>query len=187
LTYRGQTLGRTPGEYLFLLGIGDSVVVRLEGYQSKTIHLDKLYDYGTELFLSLEPISADIGFDDLQTYHYTSPIRKVLSKDLLICLGAGAGLLAGGAHFNHQADRHYDRYLQLLGTEAREDAYSKARRNDRISKASFIAGDIAIGVFGYLLIRRFVFPSEKPETPGEKRPRLSVIAAPGKSGLSLRF
>ncbi len=187
LYFRGRFLGRTPGDFYFLLGTGDSVVVRMEGYQDKALHLDRLHDYGTELFYSLEPVSVD-GFveDDLATYPYSSPLRKLISPDLMASLGSGVILLAIGAHFNQQADKYYDQYLRMLGTNAREEAYSKVRRNDRISKATFIAGDLALGVFGYMLIRRFVFPAEK-QAQGDKPSRLSVKILPHKAGLALKF
>ena len=187
LYYRGHFLGRTPGDYFLLLGTGDSVVVSLAGYQRKAIYLDEVFEQGTDVFVTLEPEGPEILLDDLQTSEYISPLRQVLSADLLFCLGSGTALLASGVHFNRLADKHYDRYLRLLGTRAREKAYSKARKNDRLSKASFIAGDIAIAAFGYLLIRRFIFKSEKAPTSGKKSPRLSVITSPGKSGLALRF
>jgi hypothetical protein len=187
LYFRGRFLGRTPGDFYFLLGTGDSVVVRMEGYQDKALHLDRLHDYGTELFYSLEPVSGDeFVEDDLATYTYSSPLRKLISPDLMASLGSGAILLAIGAHFNQQADEYYDQYLRMLGTNAREEAYSKARRNDRISKATFIAGDLALGVFGYMLIRRFVFPAEK-QAQGDKPSRLSVKVLPHKAGLALKF
>lgn len=187
LYFRGRFLGKTPGDYYFLLGTGDSVVVKMQGYQDKALYLDRLYDYGTELFCSLEPKSADeLLEDDLATYHYRSPLRKLISPDLIATLGSGVALLAVGTHFNKQSDKYYDQYLRLLGSRAREEAYSKARRNDRISRATFIGGDLALGVFGYIMIRRFVFPAEKRGQ--EDRPsRLSVKVLPHKAGMALEF
>ena len=187
LYFRGRFLGRTPGDFYFLLGTGDSVVVKREGYQDKAIFLDRLHDYGTELFYSLEPASVDeFVEDDLATYTYSSPLKKLLSPDLMTSLASGVALLAIGVHFNQQADEYYDQYQRLLGTNAREKAYSKSRRSDRISKATFIAGDLALGVFGYMLIRRFVFPAEK-RGHGDNPPRLSVKVLPHKAGIALKF
>ena len=187
LYFRGRFLGRAPGDFLFLLGTGDSVVVTMEGYQDKTLHLDRLYDLGTELFCSLEQASADeFVEDDLTAYSYSNPLRKLVSPDLIASLGTGVALLAIGAHYNQQADRYYDQYLRLLGSRAREETYSKARRKDRISKATFIAGDLALGVFGYMLIRRFVFPAEKGARK-DKPSRLSVKVLPRRAGLALKF
>jgi len=187
LYFRGRFLGRTPGDFFFLLGTGDSVVVKMRGYQDKILHLDKLHDYGTDIFYSMEPASAEeFVEDDLAAYSYRYPLKKLISPDLMASLGSGVTLLAIGAHFNQQADKYYDQYLRLLGTRAREEAYSKARRNDRISKATFIAGDLALAVFGYMLIRRFVFPAENRGE--EKRPhRLSVKVLPHRAGMALKF
>ncbi|HUU29112.1 MAG TPA: hypothetical protein VM123_14995 [archaeon] len=187
LSYRGRALGRTPGEYLFLLGTGDSVLVKLEGYQTKAIDLDRVFEHGADLFVSLETENLDRAASDLQTYSYISPIKKLFTPDLLFSLGAGAALLTNGIHFNNEADKFYDQYMHLLGTKAREKAFSKARRNDRISKASFIAGDVAIGVFGYLLISRFVLKTGKHDSPNQKTHRLSLVIEPRKSGFSLKF
>jgi hypothetical protein len=187
LIYRGRFVGRTPGEYLFLLGTGDSVIVTLEGYQIKVIKLDDVYDSGTDLFVNLEPENPNLQTEDLQTYQPGFPFKKLLSADLLLCLGTGTTLLAGGVHFNRVADFHYQKYLRLLGTNAREKAFSQARRNDRLSKATFIAGDVSLGLFGFLIIRRFIFSPENPDTPQRKHRRLSLKLEPGKSGLTLSF
>ena len=187
LYFRGRFLGRTPGNFFFLLGTGDSVVVKMRGYQDKALHLDRLHDYGTEVFYSMEPKSAeDFVEDDLAAYSYRSPLKKLIAPDLMASLGSGVALLVIGAHFNQQADKYYDQYLRLLGTSAREESYSKARRNDRISKATFIAGDFALGVFGYMLIRRFVFPAEKRDQQ-ERPSRLSVKVLPHRAGMALKF
>ena len=187
LYFRGRFLGKTPGDFYFLLGTGDSVVVKMRGYQDKTLHLDRLHDYSTEVFYSMEPASAEEFIeDDLTAYSYRSPLKKLIAPDLMASLGSGVTLLVIGAHFNRQADKYYDQYLRLLGTRAREDAYSKARRNDRISKVTFIAGDLALGVFGYMLIRRFVFPAEKRDQQ-ERPSRLSVKVLPHRAGMALKF
>ncbi|MFH1070974.1 MAG: hypothetical protein V1794_15250 [Candidatus Glassbacteria bacterium] len=162
LLYRGRYLGLTPGDFLLLLGAGDSVVVKMDGYENKALQLDELHPAGAELFVSLERLIAqEVGpSDDLEAYQYRSPLRKLLSPDILLSLGSGAALLAVGAHFSQKADDYYDDYLGYLGTRAREDAYSKMRRFDRISKSTFLAGDAALGFFGYILVRRFIFPAE---------------------------
>lgn len=188
LVYRDRFLGRTPGEYLLLTGVEDSVLVLKIGFQTKVINLDQLLEYGSDLFVRLEPDKTEayagmISADE----EYRSPVRALLAPDLLLSLGSGAALLVTGVHYNREADRHYDQYLRLIGTSAREDAFSKARKNDRISKTAFIAGDLALGFFGYLIIRRYFFKSERPEAPSKKHRGLSFRTSPGKATVSFEF
>ena len=188
LIYRDRFLGRTPGEYLLLTGVGDSVLVKMGGFQTKVIHLDRALEYGTVLYVTLEPDKSEAYIDQMSPDdEYRSPIKALMSPDLLISLGTGIGLLSTGVHYNRLADKHYDRYLQLIGNEARENAYSKASKKDRISKITFIAGDVALGVFGYLIIRRYVLKSSEPKTSGKKQRRLSFQATPQEAGVSLEF
>ncbi|MBN2289776.1 MAG: hypothetical protein JXQ83_10625 [Candidatus Glassbacteria bacterium] len=188
LVYRDRLLGRTPGEYLFLTGVGDSVLVRMSGFQTRVIDLDRMLEYGGELFVALEPDKSEdyigqISADD----EYRSPVRALFTPGLLISLSTGAGLLVTGVHFNREADRHYDRYLRLIGTSAREDAFSQAKRNDRISKTAFIAGDLALGFFGYLIIRRYVFKAPGDNPQGQKRRGLSFRSTGREAFVSLEF
>ncbi|MFC1537589.1 hypothetical protein ACFL4P_02045 [Gemmatimonadota bacterium] len=190
LFFRGRLLGHTPGEYLFLAGTGDSVLVNKQGYQPKVLDLDQILEYGTDIFLTLERDNSEAYLDQLSyDDNYRSPFKAMLSPDLMFSLGAGIGLLVTGSHFNREADKHYEHYLRLIGSKAREDAFSQAHKNDRISKATFIAGDIALGVFGYLVIRRLIFKSAGPDNPGKKRRELSfqVHSACGEAGISLEF
>ncbi len=188
LIYHDRFLGRTPGEYLFLTGVGDSVLVKMNGFQTKVIQLDRLLEYGTDLFITLEPDKTEAYIDQISPdEEYRSPVRAMLSADLMLSLGTGVALLVTGAYFNRQADKHYDRYLRLIGSKARENAYSKARRNDRVSKTTFIAGDLALGFFGYLIIRRYVFKSSGPKTPAKKNRGLSFQATPLKASVSFEF
>lgn len=186
LDYRGRYLGRTPGEFFLLTGTDDSVMVRAPGFQTRALHFDRMKESGNDLFVSLEPKIIDESLEEeLQVYQYRSPFRKLMTPELLLSLGAGITLVASGVHFNKEADRHYAQYQKLLGTRAREDAYSKMRRNDRLSKASIIAGDLSFAYFGYILIRRFVLPEHhrSPEEGG----RLSLKISAHKAGLAFKF
>ena len=188
LIYHDRFLGRTPGEYLFLTGVEDSVLVKMNGFQTKVIQLDQVFEHGTDLFITLEPDKTEAYIDQLSPdEEYRSPIRAILSPDLMLSLGTGVALLATGVYFNRPADKHYDRYLRLIGSKARENAYSQARRNDRISKTTFISGDLALGFFGYLLIRRYVFKSSGPKTLAQKHRGLSFQATPLNAGVSFEF
>jgi len=188
LIYRDRFLGRSPGEYLLLTGVGDSVLVKITGFQTKVIHLDRVLEFGTDLFIALEPDESEAYVSKISPDgDYRSPFRAMLAPDLLVSLGSGIGLLVAGVHFNSEADRHYDSYLRLIGSSAREKAFSEARKNDRISKATIIAGDLAIGFFSYLIIRRYVLKSSKPETPEKKHRGLSFQIAPQKAGFSYKF
>lgn len=186
LNYRGRYLGRTPGEFLLLTGTDDSVMVRAPGFQAKTLHFDRLKESGNDFFVSLEPAIIDESQEEeQQLYQYRSPIRKLMTPELVLSLGAGITLVASGVHFNRLADQYYAKYLRLIGTHARENAYSKMRHNDRLSKMSIIAGDLSFGYFGYILIRRFVL-SERHRKP-EEGGGLSFKFSPGKAGLALKF
>ncbi|HLA40214.1 MAG TPA: hypothetical protein VJ417_09460 [Candidatus Glassbacteria bacterium] len=187
LRFRGRYLGLTPGEYMLLVGSGDSVVVQMNGYESQVLQLDKLFPQGTDLFVSLEPKLVEQGMpaDDLEAYQYHSPLRKLASLDLMLSLGGGVTLLAVGAPFNQKADSFYDDYLSFLGSRARENAYSKMKRFDRLSKTTFIAGDAALGFFGYMLVRRFIFPAE--EHKREEPSRLSLKFQGHSAALSYQF
>jgi hypothetical protein len=190
LIFRGRLLGHTPGEYLFLAGTGDSVLVNKQGYEPKVLDLDQILEYGTDIFVTLERDNSEAYLDQLSgDDNYRSPFKALLSPDLMLSLGTGIGLLVTGSYFNREADKHYDRYLRLIGNKAREDAFSQARINDRISKATFITGDIALGVFGYLVIRRLIFKSTGPDNPGKKRRELSfkLHSAYREAGISLEF
>ncbi|MEA2063342.1 MAG: hypothetical protein U9P14_06570 [Gemmatimonadota bacterium] len=188
LEHRGRFLGRTPGDYLFLTGAGDSLVVKMEGFHTRSIHLDRMLDYGTELFLTLERDESidyrdQFGADD----EYRSIFRELLSPDLMLSLGAGAGLITAGVLFNREADKYYERYLHYIGSDIRENAFSKARRNERLSRASLIAGDAALGLFGYLVLRRYLLKSSRPGVPGRKHPRLSFKASTAEAAFSYEF
>jgi hypothetical protein len=185
IEYRGSFLGHTPGEYLFLIGMGDSVVLKLTGYQSKTVRIDQSTDYEKNVFAALEPLNPADNEEQVEVTAYISPLKELLSPDLLISLGSGAALLVTGVHYNRLADASYDRYLHLLGTDAREKAFSQARHNDRISKATFIAGDLAVGAFGFLVIRRVLLSSS--DIKAGKHPGLSMDVGPRSASLSLRF
>ena len=186
LQYRGRYLGRTPGQFFLLTGTDDSVMVRAPGFQTVPLHFDRLKESGNELFVSLEPQIVNEGQEEeLQVFQYRSPIRKLMTPELVLSFTAGIALVASGVHFNKEADRHYDRYLRLLGTRAREDAYSKMRRNDRLSKVTIITGDISFGYFGYILIRRFVLP-ERHNTTRESS-GLSLKISGHRAGLAFKF
>ncbi|MBW7996559.1 MAG: hypothetical protein FVQ81_08345 [Candidatus Glassbacteria bacterium] len=191
LSYRGRFLGRTPGDFMLLLDEGDSVRVTLEGYEEEVLVIDRLHAAGnTDIFISLDPQIASLSpeDDELRAYQHNSPIRKLVSPDLMISLSTGVALLAVGAYFNQKADEHYERYQKLLGPSAREQAYDDAKHNDRLSKASFIVGDAALGIFGYLLVRRFIFPSQEQKNAEGKQPKgLSMELTTRKAQLSYRF
>ncbi len=191
LRYRGRDLGRTPGKFLLLGGVGDSVSISLPGYEPTVVKLDEVPARGSrEIFRSLDPRIAGIGDEEnLHAYRYQSPVRKLLVPDLMASFATGAALLALGAYFNKRADGHYDRYQRLLGPSAREREYSATKRNDRLSKVSFIVGDAALGVFGYLLVRRFIFPARKQENlaGGQQRRGVSMRVTTSGARLSFKF
>ncbi len=188
IIYRGKALGQTPGEYLFLMEPGDSILLEHDGYQPRALRIDQLTDADSDLFFAMQPLDPSLLSQDLQSYQLPSVWSRVLSWDMMLSLGTGAALLAGGTYFNQQADSYYDDYLHLIGSEAREAAYAQARRNDRISRLTFIAGETSLGVCGYLLIRRLIFDGDSPlGDPPHHPKRLSVVAEPGRGGLSLSF
>ncbi len=192
LSYRGRYLGRSPGEFLLLTGEGDSVNISLPGYEQITVKLDNVLALGSlEVYHSLDPLIAGIGGEeeDFRAYQYQSPLRKLMAPDLMTSFATGVALLAFGAYFNQKADDHYDRYQRLLGPSSREREYSAMKRNDRLSKLSFIVGDTALGVFGYLLVRRFIFPAHGQENMDEEKPRkgLSMNVTTRNAQLSFKF
>ncbi len=192
LSYRGRYLGRSPGDFLLLTGVGDSVSISLPGYEQIVVKLDEVHALGSlEVYHSLDPQIAGIGGEEeeLQAYQYQSPVRKLLTPDLMTSFVTGAALLGLGSYFNQKADDHYKSYQRLLGPSAREAEYSAMKRNDRLSKVSFIVGDTALGVFGYLLVRRFIFPARGQEEMGDEKPRkgLSMKVSTRSAQLSFRF
>jgi hypothetical protein len=192
LSYRGRYLGRTPGDFLLLTGVGDSVSISLPGYDQINVRLDEVHALGSlDIYHSLDPQIAGIGGvnAELQAYQYQSPLRKLLAPDLMTSFVTGAALLALGSYFNNKADDHYDRYKRLLGPTAREREYSAMKRNDKLSKTSFIVGDTALGVFGYLLVRRFILQRRGQENMGEEKLNngLSMKVSTRSAQLSFRF
>jgi hypothetical protein len=191
LRYRGRYLGRTPGEFLLLAGESDSVLVTMPGYETEAFDLDRVASSGRlNVYVDLDPQIARTASEEepVLAYHYQSPARKLLAPDLLISLTSGVAMLATGVYFNQKADEHYDKYQKLLGPRARESEYSQMKRNDRLSKASFIVGDTALGVFGYLLVRRIIFPAADPNAPaGQKKEGLSMTVTTSRAQLSYEF
>lgn len=72
-----------------------------------------------------------------------------------VALGAGAALTGVSFVLAEQADRDYARYLAETDPARLEDAYQAARRNDRLSAATLIAGQagLALGVYWRFLHR----------------------------------
>jgi hypothetical protein len=66
-----------------------------------------------------------------------------------VALGAGAALTGLSFVFAEQADRDYARYLAETDPARLEDDYQRARRGDRLSAASLIAGQagFALGIY----------------------------------------
>lgn len=185
--YRGKFIGRTPGDYMFLLGAGDSLRFRLEGYEEKVLFIDETAGRNHELVAVLHSRSPIEYAGEIEPLRYSSPLRPLIEPKRVLSLGTGATLLALGVHFNKKADRHYTRYLQLAGATAREKAYQDAIHNDRLSKYAFIAGDISIGVFGYFLIRDIIFRNRGNAPGREKQRTLSLDMSPSGTAISYRF
>ena len=191
LRYRGRYLGRTPGEFLLLPGEDDSVTVLMQGYDTEVFNLDRISSLGNlDVFVSLDPQIAGMSHDDedIMAYHYQSPARKLLAADLLLSLTSGVAMLAVGTYYNQKADDDYERYQRLLGPKAREKAYQDMKHNDRLSKASFLVGDTALGIFGYLLVRRIIFPSDDSKSPEKDIHKgLSMKVTTSRAQLSYEF
>jgi hypothetical protein len=191
LSYRDRYLGRTPGEYLLLTGEGDSVLMSMPGFESEVFDLDNIAASGNlNVHLVLDPQIAGLDLDDekISAYEYHTPARKLLAPDLMISLTSGVAMLALGSYFNQKADDHYDRYQKLLGPSAREKAYSDMKRNDRLSKLSFVAGDAALGVFGYLLVKKIIFPAKGESGPErDEREGLSMSMSTTRAQFSFKF
>jgi hypothetical protein len=191
LRYRDRYLGRTPGEFLLLTGEGDSVLMSMPGFETEVFDLDQIEASGnTSVFTTMDPQIAGLDLEDeeISAYQYHSPARKLLAPDLMLTLAGGIAMLAAGSYFNQKADDDYARYQKLLGPSAREKAYSDMKRNDRLSKLSFVAGDAALGVFGYLIVKRIIFPAKGDKGPNRgKHEGLSMSVTTSRAQLSFEF
>lgn len=157
IIYRGKALGWTPGDYLFLDGRKDKIVLALEGYRPVTVDIDG-QDDGKLLEFNLQPFGEANSPGQVVPLPKKKPFSGVFSSPaLVLSLGTGVGMLAAGAYFNNRADDHYDRYLRILNPVEREKAFKDARRDDRLSQASFITGNVSLAFFGYLLLNKYVF------------------------------
>ncbi len=182
IDYRGRTVGRTPGDYLLLTGADDSLTFKLRGYQTRSLMIDSGGIDKDILFVSLNPSTAEEYESDVEQAIYISPLKQISEPRMLLSLGAGAALLSIGVLYNGRADDHYERYLRLAGSAAQEKAYQDAVRNDRISKAAFIAGNASIGLLGYFVIRKLVL-----KNPGSSSNRSPLSLKSTSRGAELTY
>ena len=193
IVYRGKTLGWTPGNYLFLDGRNDKIVLTIDGYRPRTVDIDSQAD-GQLLEFQLQSFEEISHSGAVTPLPKNNPFSGVFSSpSLVLSLGSGVGLLAAGAYFNNRADNRYDRYLRLLNPVEREKAFKDARRNDRLSQASFITGNVSLAFFGYLLLKKYVFNDKDDsfiatESGIEHRKSgVGFSVCSGEAALSLRY
>lgn len=93
-----------------------------------------------------------------------------------LSLLGGAGLVGVSFHFANRADRAYDEYLITTDLERIEVLYDRAVRNDHISHASLLTGEVLVATGLYL---RFI---RRPSAA-----RVSLTLEPSRCALSYRF
>jgi hypothetical protein len=101
-----------------------------------------------------------------------------------VALGAGGALTLLSFVFADQADADYARYLAETDPSRLEDAYQEARRMDRLSAATLIAGQagLALGVYWrFLRTPRASADARAPRPAWSVGPRLG----PRGAGLAL--
>ncbi len=87
----------------------------------------------------------------------------------------GFGLMGASFTLAHRADRAYDRYLAAVDPGEIERAYDESSRNDRLSSAALISGEVLVATGIYL---RFV---------RHPRSRLALSALPGRCAIAYSF
>lgn len=150
ISREGVPLGSTPLT-LSVSPDDPQCLIEMEGFQSVTVTAESLIEGPSPLRLTLEPIPGVSRTAVLSRRGPSEPERSHLTAYLAGTICAGA--ITAALFLSEAADAEYEEYLITGDLSEMERHFDRAERLDSWAAASWVVGEVALGILAYEILR----------------------------------